>query len=771
LGARASARSALRVLLVEDSENDALLLLRALRRGGYEPVSHRVWTAADLGAALAHEWDVVFCDYVMPGFNGPAAVRMIRERSADLPIVMVSGEVGEDRAVTAMRAGANDFVTKERLSRLIPALERELNESEARAARRSTEAALRETEARLQLLVAQLPVGIVVTDAAGQVTDVNPAALGILGSPSAEATKQFNVLHLPNLRAAGISALYEQALGGAGPLRMSGGYDSVWGRHSELQFDVVPLRDLGGATCGTITIIQDLTEQVRTERARRQSQERLESLINSLDGVVWEADPATFGFSFVSPQAERLLGYPVAQWLNEPGFWQSHLHPDDREHAVAACAEATAALRNHAIEYRMIAADGRAVWLRDRVAVVVEDGRAVRLRGILVDVSSQKDAEAALHTSEERFRALVEHSREAITLLDADGVLLYSSPANRDVLGGDPDAAIGRSVLSAIHPDDAHTFGAVLARPGVPISGMIRARHADGSWRWIEGTGVNLLHDPNVGAIVVNFRDVTERKRAQDEIERFNRELERRVVERTAEIEAANRELQAFSSSVSHDLRTPLRAVDGFAAVLLEDHAAELSPPARQYLERIRAASRRMGELIDELLTLSRVAQTALNREPVDLSQLARAIAAELQQAQPRREVTVEVADGLIADADPALMRVVLENLLGNAWKYTGRHPQARIAFDRVVQGGAPVFLIRDDGAGFDMSAANRLFEPFQRLHDPAEFDGTGIGLATVQRIIRRHGGRVWAEGALEAGATFYFTLCADEPMADREPI
>src|SRR5215470_11743995 len=211
----ASRPTPLRVLLVEDSEDDALLLLRALGKSGYETNARRVDTAPALLAALADGvWDIVFCDYVMPTFSGPAAVALIRERHRDLPVIMVTGEVGEEYAVAAMKAGANDFVMKGRLSRLLPAVERELHEAESRAARQEAEAALRETQEHHQRLVEQLPVGIVVTDATGQVTAANPTALAILGSPSQEATRQFNVLNLPNLRRAGISAVYARVLAG-----------------------------------------------------------------------------------------------------------------------------------------------------------------------------------------------------------------------------------------------------------------------------------------------------------------------------------------------------------------------------------------------------------------------------------------------------------------------------------------------------------------------------------------------------------------------------
>jgi signal transduction histidine kinase len=253
--------------------------------------------------------------------------------------------------------------------------------------------------------------------------------------------------------------------------------------------------------------------------------------------------------------------------------------------------------------------------------------------------------------------------------------------------------------------------------------------------------------------------EIKERRRAEDEVRRLNVELERRVMDRTAQLAAANKELEAFSYSVSHDLRAPLRSIDGFSQVLLKHYREQLDPQGQNYLERVRASSQRMGQLIDDLLNLSRMTRGELRREPVDLSAVARAVAGELQQAEPDRQVTFVIADGLVVDGDPRLLRVVLENLLDNAWKFTGKHPRARIEFGRTQRDGDTVYFVRDNGVGFNMAYADKLFGAFQRLHTRAEFEGTGIGLATVQRIIHRHGGGIRAEGAEGQGATFYFTL------------
>jgi signal transduction histidine kinase len=243
--------------------------------------------------------------------------------------------------------------------------------------------------------------------------------------------------------------------------------------------------------------------------------------------------------------------------------------------------------------------------------------------------------------------------------------------------------------------------------------------------------------------------------------------LEQRVQSRTAELNASNKELEAFCYSVSHDLRSPLRSIDGFSLALLEDHADLLDEDATGHLQRIRSATQRMGTLIDDLLNLSRITRTNLRAETVDLSGLGRAVATDLAAAQPDRRVDISIEDGMVASADSHLVRQVLENLIGNAWKFTSKQPSARIEVGSVDRGGGPIYFVRDNGAGFDPAYADRLFGVFQRLHAMAEFPGTGVGLAIVDRIVQRHGGRVWADGAVGRGATFYFTL-SESPAASR---
>ena len=504
----------LRVLMVEDSQEDATLLLRVLRRGGYEVVHSVVDTPAAMRAALErHDWDVITSDHAMPRFSAPAALALAKELAPDLPFIIVSGEIDLNLAVSLIKEGAQDYIQKRELPRLVPTIARELREVEREVEihreRQQAKDALEISETRYRRLFETAQDGILILDAdTGQILDVNPFLI-------------------------------------------------------------------------------------------------------------------------------EMLGYSKEEFLRKK------------------------------------------LW----------------------EIGAFEDTE----TSKIAFREL-----------QSNGHVRYED---------------------------------------LPLETSARGHVA------VEFVS-NVYFVNHTKVAQCNIREITARKQADAEIHKLNSLLEHRVRERTVQLESLNKELETFNYSVSHDLRAPLRRIMGFTEALREDHADKQSAESLQIIQHIRGSVDRMNALIGALLELARFSRDEVKRQSVDLSAAVHLIAAELQQHHPTRQVEFVISQGITVNGDDQLLRIVLENLLSNAWKFTARRASAHIEFGTTPQAdGSAAYFVRDDGAGFNMAYADKLFGAFQRLHSEKEFPGIGIGLATVQRIIHRHDGRVWAEGIVDKGATFYFTI------------
>ena len=515
------------------------------------------------------------------------------------------------------------------------------------------------------------------------------------------------------------------------------------------------------------------------------SERRFHALTENALDIVMVTD-STGTIRYLSPSVERVLGYTPEEMLGTNTA--DYVHPDDLERAFG---ELQALLSKpgvypEAVETRVRHKDGSWRHLEGMATNLLEDpaveGLVFNQRDVTDRVRAEEEVRrlnrelerrvaertarleailAELGESEKRYRAVVEQSAEGIYLVDSGTKrILETNPALQNMLGYTAEELRGME-LHEIVAHDREDVDANVERTLREGTRFIRERgyrHKDGSVVEVE-IAASAIDYGGKRVVCVAIRDITERKRAEEVTRRFNEELEDRVRRRTAQLQAANEELEAMSTSVSHDLRAPLRAMTGFAQILMEDYGDVLDEAGRDYLGRIQDSGQRMGAMIDGLLDLSRLTRREMGHEEVDLSALARGVADDLKRAGPQRWARFAVAEGISATGDAGLLRVALENLLENAWKFTSREPEALIEFGAVERAGESVYYVRDNGVGFDVAYAGRIFDPFQRLHAEDEFGGTGVGLATVARVVRRHGGALWAEGEVGRGAAFYFTL------------
>ena len=611
---------ALQVLLIDDSEEDAFLLLRHLRRHDYEVTSERVDTAAALRAALARrEWDIALCDYVMPELRADDALRILRADAPGLPVITVSGNVGEEYAVSVMRAGAKDYVRKDNLTRLIPAIERELADAIGRRERRDLEHALRDVEIREHNLFATMEQGVVYQDASGAITAANPAATRILG------------LSLDQLQ----------------------GRTSVDPRWRTVREDGSPFPG--------------------------------------------HDHPAMVSLVTGRPTRGVLMGVGVAG-SEDPRWILVDAVPEFRPGEDAP--------------YRVFTT--------------------------FTDVTARRRAEEQLRRSERRFRLLFENAPDAIFTGRLNGVVQEANAAACAMLGRSLEdiRRIGRAGI--VDASDTRLAGALAEgdRSGRFV-GKLTLRRADGTTFPAAVTAVMLADAPEAPFACVIVRDVTERQRA----------------------EAANRELEAFSDSVSHDLRAPLRHIQGFVEAIAEKYGAALPEDVRCDVDRVRTESRRMSRMIEALLQLSRIGRAALDRRPVDLSRLVAAAWADLRHDTEDRGVELVVGDLPEVSGDAVLLRQVFANLLDNALMFTRQTARPRIEVGVERRDGHAVIVVRDNGVGFAPRLAGSLFDVFQRPDGESDREGSGVGLSIVKCIVEKHGGTIRADRSPDGGATFSFTL------------
>ena len=765
----------LRALLIDDSEEDAFLLLRHLKKNDYDVESERVDTPEALHEALARgPWDFAFCDYVMPLLRGEDALRILRTEAPDLPVITVSGNVGEEFAVDVMRAGAKDYVRKDNLSRLVPAIERELVDAAARRERRRLENRLREAETRADTLFASMQQGVIYRDAEGRIIDANPAATRILGLEREQMLYRIDPgwrlvrdegSPLPAGDHPSLVSLRTRQPTRDGVIGVYAGDELRW-----ILIDSVPeFRPGEDAPYRVFSTFVDITERKHAEAAVRSSEARYHEIAEALLAPI----------GVIAPDGE--IRYVNRHWTEYSGLseeetrrdgWVRIIHPDDRERQYAGWKAALRSGTVHEITSRLRRADGTYRWFKT-TCVPVRDatGAVVRWACMCIDVDDQKrladqvrqmnarlearveDTIGQLKASEERMALAFDASQDGIWDWNVETGHVWYSDRWGAMLGYSPDEILPTYEMwrRAVHPDDLAPVEesiAELMRGERPYDATYRLRHKDGHYVTVQSRAVVQRDKETGGAVRVigTHRDVTDLKRAE------------------AALRASNDDLQSFNYSVSHDLRAPLRHIEGFAEILAEEYGARMPADARDYVARVHAGAARMGRMIEALLRLSRVGRTELERRRTDMAQLAKTAWADVCSTADAGRVAFTVRELPEADADPMLLRQVLGNLLDNALKSTRTVAQPRIEVGIESDGGEPVFHVRDNGVGFDPEFADRLFAVFQKLHAETDFEGHGVGLSIVKRIVEKHGGRVWAESSPGEGATFFFTL---PPRAD----
>jgi len=528
------------------------------------------------------------------------------------------------------------------------------------------------------------------------------------------------------------------------------------------------VRDERGAVTAMMATIKDMSELMAAQAELADSERRFR---HTFDQAPIGAAIVTLDghFQRVNAAFQRTTGYSEDE-LTTMTFLDI-TRPEEREHDAELVGRLLRGDNDELVrEKRYVRKDGGNTWGLLSVRVARDDaGKPLYFLSMIVDVDDRRHAQEALQDSEKSLREAQRLARIGNWQWTVATDTVKWSEELFHIDGRDPDlpAPSFAEMSSCYTPESWQRLSAVVAKTlqsGESYELDLEMVRPDGTTRHTSARG-EATYD--AGGKIVGLhgtvQDVTDRKRAEDEIRRLNAELEKRVVSRTAQLAAVTAELEAFAYSASHDLRAPLRTIDGFSAMVMEDAADAIGPEDVRHLQRVREAAQRMGRLIDDLLGLSRVARRDLIREQVDVSALAREVADELLAEHEAKVVEVVIAPDMVADADPRLLRVILRNLLDNAWKFTAKHETARVEVGVTDADGERAFFIRDDGAGFDPEHAEHLFGAFQRLHAAGEFEGDGIGLAMVQRLVNRHGGRAWAEGQVEKGATFFFTLPSEE--------
>lgn len=621
-------------------------------------------------------------------------------------------------------------------------------------ARKEAEDELQKSEWHFKSLVNKAPVFIWTADLKARITYANTTWQTFIGmsfeGSLGHAYKL--ILHPDDLEP--VLKTYMDSIETQQPYELECRLKHFDGEYRWIYFSSVPQYTTNGEFLGFMGVGADITERKNTEQALAESEIRFRTLTDDIPVMIWMVNPDTR-----ITHANKACCDFFAQTLAEISGQVAEMvaHPDDLGSVKEIYGNAVKERKAYSLECRIQRWDGEYRWMLYRgVPRFLPSGEFLGFIGIGIDITDRKHAELAMLESEMRFRTMAEACPIMIWLNNAEGNLTYANKGLLDFYGLPFETVANRGWEPYIHPDDLALLNTTLAQAHnqhIEFDFEFRLKRSDGEYRWLLTRGApRFQEDGTYLGLVGTCIDITEIRQAR-------KELEIKVQERTSQLETLNKELEAFSYSVSHDLRAPLRSIDGFSRMLLNKTKDKLNTDEQRYLTNVCENTQHMGELIDDMLKLSRLSRAEMVKEDIDLSLISKSILEAHQQQEPQRRVEFHIADHMIVNADASLIRVMLENLLSNAWKFTSKKAEAVIEVGMKQEDGKPVYYVRDNGAGFNMKYSDKLFGAFQRLHRMDEFSGTGIGLATVLRVLHRHGGRIWAEAAVDQGATFYFSF------------
>lgn len=745
------------ILIVDDQVAHSSLLEQILTGAGYASVTTTNNPREVCELHRKNHYSLILLDLQMPGMDGFQVMEGLKviETGSYLPVLVLTAQ--PDHKLRALKAGARDFLSKpfdlaEVLMRVHNMIEVRLlhREAELRMERAETsEQAISGSELRYRRLFEAAQDGILILNVeTGRITDVNPFLCNMLGLSHAETIGN-TVAELRPFKGIESNQAMLKGLQLNGFVRYENlALESEDGRHFDVQFICSVYH------VGTENVIQcnirDITDRKRAEIIAF----RLGAIVEFSEDAVIGKDLNSTVTSW-NKGAEKIFGYTAREMV---GTSITRLIPPDRQEEELKIMDRVKRGENvEHFETLRVAKDGHLVDVSVTVSPIKDKtGKIAGASKVARDITERKRTAEARRMSETRYRTLFDHAPNGIVIADSESIYIDANPGICRMLGYTREELIGLHASDIVAPTETSHIG--------PALSAIKAKsdyHREWQFRRKNGAvfpaevHATMMPDGNLLGMI---SDITERRAAEGKIHQLNTELENRVVERTTELEVANKELEAFSYSVSHDLRAPLRAVDGFSQAVLEDYGPLLPPEGQNYLKTIREGAQQMGTLIDDLLAFSRLSRAPLNKQTVNTGNLVSAVLEDLNSEREGRQIEIRVDELPSCQADPALLKQVWTNLLSNAVKYTRQRNPAKIEIG-CKPGQENVYFVRDNGAGFDMRYVHKLFGVFQRLHRADQFEGTGVGLAIVQRVIHRHGGRIWVEATVNGGATFYFTL------------